>query len=338
MSTNIIKNRFNLTRAIIRSTQLHKGVPQEIIVEVTNRCNLHCPMCVRTHRKINEKDLTKDEFSLLLDNIPDNTERVAIAGLGEPLLNPNIIDIVHHCTKKGFDSVLYTNATLLDLNISAELLRAGLGSIIISFDGTTDTSYEYYRRGANFDRVKANILNFLKIKQELNSKVFVEMQMIVLKHTFPEVKKFLHMWSIDGVDSIRVKNDHMGVLKEDFDKSSSFLKGKKGLCAMPWRGPATINVQGELYPCCVASEYNVMLGNVFEHKLEELWHSDLANKLRKNFLNHRSKLPSCRYCNIPFIPLFFVAGGTMVNPSFAHKILTVAERMRMLNLRRLLKQ
>lgn len=290
MNPRVIKNRWRLVNALLRRSGLCLGVPQEIIIEVTNRCNLRCPMCIRTHRKINERDLSLEEFHRLIENITPETERIAIAGLGEPLLHLQIVEMVYQCNKRGFKTVLYTNATLLNPELSLALLNAGLSSVIFSFDGATSQAYEHYRRGANFYEVKKNILEFLEIKRNISSKVYIEIQMILLKYTLSQIKEFIHMWSLKEIDSIRIKNDHMGVLYEENGKNHSDFKIKKGICAMPWRGPATISVTGELFPCCVASEHNVILGNVFDDNIEKLWHSDLANELRNKFANKRTKL------------------------------------------------
>ncbi len=67
MKTAIIKNRLNLVRSLIGLGELNYGVPQEIIIEVTNRCNLRCPMCIRTHRNTEKKDLSVEELCKLLD-------------------------------------------------------------------------------------------------------------------------------------------------------------------------------------------------------------------------------------------------------------------------------
>jgi len=338
MKFGILKNRLRLSCALLKRKKLYGGVPQEIIVEVTNRCNLRCLMCVRTYRDIKEKDLSLDEFGILLENIPFQTEQISFAGLGEPLLNPGLSFMIEQCQKRGLKSVLYTNAVLLNARPSTDLIKAGLSAIVISFDGADASTYEYYRRGAKFAEVRSNILNFLKIKRTLGSSVTVEMQLIILKRTIPEIKSFLRVWSLPGINSVRIKNDHMRVLKEDDLKDSVILAKRQGMCAMPWRGPATIDVKGDVYPCCVGSEHNLILGNIFKESMECLWNSSLANELRSNFAVRGFKLSSCKGCYIPLPPLFFCVSGTLINPSLVHRALASIERAYHLKIRKVTSQ
>ena len=328
MQLETLKNRWRLAKALLEGKALHSSAPQEIIVEVTNRCNLRCRMCVRTYlNAIETKDLSLKEFCLLLDNLTNKTERISFAGLGEPLLNPEIVEMIYKCKEHGFPTTIYTNATLLSPEFSAALLNAGLSGIIFSFDGATEKTYEYYRSGADFNEAKKNILSFLKIKKATGSNVFIEIQMVILKRNFEEIKSFFDMWSIRGVNSIRIKNDHMCVSGESNIEKNSFIPKKKdGFCVMPWRGPATIDVNGNVYPCCVKSQYNLVLGNIFSKSIEDLWGSNLINKLRNDFSNKKAKLSTCQLCTIPLVPLLPCVCGTLLNPLLAHKILAQIER------------
>ena len=62
-------------------------LPLELYVEVTNRCNSLCDACVRTHMQREPlRDMTMPEFRSLVDQFPV-LDRVALHGIGEPLLN-----------------------------------------------------------------------------------------------------------------------------------------------------------------------------------------------------------------------------------------------------------
>jgi radical SAM protein with 4Fe4S-binding SPASM domain len=328
MELEVLKNRWLLANALLKGKALHSSSPQEIIIEVTNRCNLRCPMCIRTHLEALEtKDLSLEEFNILLNRITNKTERIFLAGLGEPLLNPEIVAIIHKCSERGLRTTIHTNATLLSAELSCALLSAGLSSISISFDGATEETYEYYRCGADFNKVKQNILNFLEIKRALRTKVLVEIQMVIFKRNLKEINLFFDMWSIRGVDFIRIKNDHMRVSDESgIEENNLIFKKKSGCCAILWRGPATIDVDGMVYPCCMNSRDNLILGNIFSENMENLWCSDLANKLRNDFVKKRAKLATCRQCNIPLLPLFPCACGTLLNPFLSRKMLALIER------------
>ena len=78
----------------------------------------------------------------------------------------------------GVPSGISTNATILTEESSRRLIQAGLDYIIFAFDGATKATYEKYRKGAEFEKVRENILGFLKVKKELKSKIFCIVQMV----------------------------------------------------------------------------------------------------------------------------------------------------------------
>ena len=57
---------------------------------------------------------------------------------GEPLLNPNLPEIIDYAKKKGvLETIINTNATKLDSKMSKKLIESGLDLMIFSFDGGT---------------------------------------------------------------------------------------------------------------------------------------------------------------------------------------------------------
>jgi hypothetical protein len=93
-------------------------------IEVTDSCDLACPGCFR-HRLEGHRplDVIKDEIRLC--QRATHCERVAIAG-GEPLLYPQLADVVAFIAERGMKPVLMTNGQRLTRDLALELKRAGL--------------------------------------------------------------------------------------------------------------------------------------------------------------------------------------------------------------------
>ena len=65
---------------------------------------------------------------------------------GEPLLHPQLCEIIRHAKEQGIvDVIINTNATHLDDSYAEKLLNSGLDYIIFSFDGGTKETYEKNR-------------------------------------------------------------------------------------------------------------------------------------------------------------------------------------------------
>ncbi len=133
---------------------------ERILVAVTQRCNLTCPMCTRQRGSdLDEADISDDVLAALLDAAP-HAVFVGLQGLGEPLLHRDLSGMVR-AFRARLPSVgrigLTTNGTPLTRDRSAQLIAEGLNTITVSMDGATKATYEARRTGADFDRVVRNI-------------------------------------------------------------------------------------------------------------------------------------------------------------------------------------
>jgi len=363
-------------------------LPEEVIFEVTTSCNLACPMCVRTaplagahaaagagegpasatERAVGRaaaislrsaRSLNLDDFRSLLNRVPTQVGRVAFAGLGEPLLNRALPDMVDMASARGHGTVLYTNGTLLDEETSMRLLSAGLAGIVIPLDGGTKETYERYRVNASFEQTVGNIYSLLAVRKRLRSRVFVELQMLRLPGTEREVAKWRRTWGEAGVDSLRYKPDHMGVYQapvQGLDSAGARPRTEgrgldsaggrpgmegwgldsagarpgtegRGVCPMPWRGPATVDVDGNVYPCCVQSPENALLGKLPGTDLAAAWNGAEAVDLRTRFVRGRRKLETCKGCLIPLFPVAMSAAASLLDPFAMRRVLSMIERV-----------
>src|SRR6188474_2207094 len=98
----------------------------------TRRCNLSCTYC-------NEFDdfsnpVSTEEMLRRIDRLADlGTSIITISG-GEPLLHPNLDDIIRHMRSRGIIAGMITNGYLLTVERIERLNRAGLEHLQISID------------------------------------------------------------------------------------------------------------------------------------------------------------------------------------------------------------
>ena len=72
-------------------------LPKRIDIEPTIRCNFRCPICQRTYWSRKANDMSLDQFRVIIRQFPD-LERMKIQGMGEPLLNINLVEMIN-CAK-----------------------------------------------------------------------------------------------------------------------------------------------------------------------------------------------------------------------------------------------
>lgn len=143
-------------------------LPKEFYVEVTNRCNSLCETCVRTFMTREPiRDLTLDEFRALVDQVPA-LERAVLHGVGEPLLNHDLVDMIAHLKHRDNPPwVLFnSNAVLLTPQIQESLIDVGLDEYRISTDAAHRELYARIRGVDGFDRMLENVQGFAQRIQQ----------------------------------------------------------------------------------------------------------------------------------------------------------------------------
>lgn len=118
-----------------------KGHPSKLFVELTTRCNLACPMCVKQSpgSGILPGDMPREVFNALLPALP-NTRTLILNGIGEPLLHPDLaeyIQIAKAAMPPDGSVGFQTNGLLLDEAAASSLVRAGLDRICLSLDAVS---------------------------------------------------------------------------------------------------------------------------------------------------------------------------------------------------------
>jgi radical SAM protein with 4Fe4S-binding SPASM domain len=320
------RNRFALLNAYLRKQSIVPGGPLTLTIESTAKCNLSCPMCLRERVAVPPKDMEFSLFRKIIDEAEEFLEFAVPYGLGEPLLNPEIFDMISYCKKKGIPAGISTNATILNEEISHRLIDSGLDYIIFAFDGATRETYEAYRKGASYDKVRANIHCFLRVKRERRSKIFCAVQMVMLRNNYMEAKALTRMWKQEGV-AIRIKKDEIHNEGSAIPGSTKSHLPVVHPCYHLWRGPMFIHQDGTTYPCCYIIPEEP-IGNIRQSTLRELWNSEKFIRLREAHLRgDLREFPSCLKCPAarPLLPV--ALGSFLVNAHTVWRTIPFFERM-----------
>ncbi|MDP2305875.1 MAG: radical SAM protein [Pseudomonadota bacterium] len=132
--------------------------PFSVLVQVTNRCNMKCPFCDFWPNGAPLQELTTDDFRRFASELATvGTFLVSIEG-GEPLVRPDLPEIVAAFARAGHLPVLYTNGWFVDEARAAALSDAGVHQVGVSIDFPDAARHDAMRRtpGA-FDRAVAAV-------------------------------------------------------------------------------------------------------------------------------------------------------------------------------------
>ena len=102
----------------------------KVYLEITNVCNLNCSFCVGTTRK--KKFLSIAEFKILAERIRPHTDFLYLHLMGEPLLHPDLPEILNISNNLGFKVIITTNGVLLEKATDVLLNSPALFKVSIS--------------------------------------------------------------------------------------------------------------------------------------------------------------------------------------------------------------
>lgn len=320
-------NRAKLLWGYFRRKSALNGLPVEYIVETTAKCNLYCPMCPRETHKQPKEDMSDEIFNRLVEESGQTGEHMMLIGLGEPFMDRKIFDRIEYCKRHDVATLLSTNGTLLDEKVSARILDSTLENITLSFDGTTKESYEHYRKGAKFEKVRDNFINFARMKHERKAKVQIVMQMVRMEKNANEVDEFLRFWkAVPGIDQVRIKEDETNVLQP---AAGRVQDGSTFPCHYLWRGPMYVKHNGDVYPCCQAYMLDgAPIGRIGEQPLEEIWNSADMQELRRLHATGRAgEVDMCARCCASIPHPVLVAGSLVFNGKHVRRMIPIMERI-----------
>ncbi len=115
----------------------------------TNKCNLKCEHCYQDAEEATDKELGTDEAKKMIDEIARAGFKVMIFSGGEPLLRPDIFDLVAHAASRGLRPVFGTNGTLITYETAVRLKECGACSMGISVDSLDSAKHDRFRGLAN---------------------------------------------------------------------------------------------------------------------------------------------------------------------------------------------
>lgn len=318
---------------VARSFQWSKvpALPSILDIEPINQCNFRCPHCQVTHWNKAKARLDVDGLNKLLDQFP-NLLRVKLQGMGEPLLNKELLPMLKTLEQRGIHTAIVSNGSVMTDTIRDTLLELPT-DIQFSIDGATQEIFEKVRVGSSFKKVTENIKNLTGRRKEIKSRnpqkelagrTVVTNQNV---HQLPDIVRLVKELGLDTltlqlimtswgkasmeeinsqkrVNEARILEEQVIKAKREAERVNLPLVirnddkySSKNKCGWPWKS-AFIASNGDVVPCAILADSDtVKMGNVFEEDFETIWNSQAYQELRRQHREH--DLPEyCKNCYI----------------------------------------
>jgi radical SAM protein with 4Fe4S-binding SPASM domain len=160
-----------------------------LFIEITNACNFKCTWCPDDVMDRRRGFMKKEKVLRLLDEVAEKRPwlgplyPVKLHQMGEPMLHPDLVEIVAHAEGRGVSIELNTNCGLITQEKVDGLFRAGLTNLILSYQ-TPDTESFKTRKAPRlvFDEYRDKVRLAVERKVALGARTNVEIDIMNTKH------------------------------------------------------------------------------------------------------------------------------------------------------------
>jgi MoaA/NifB/PqqE/SkfB family radical SAM enzyme len=250
-------------------------------IEPVYGCNLKCKYCWGSGAITAKRPhLISDEvFRAAADHLPDTVESVTFSLTGEPLLHPNLGNMIETIHRRGRRVVMFTNGTRLTGERLRMVARSPLSVVNISIEPDPETARE--NRGVDLDEVRANVRELHRIK---HPDMEIKASCVITPNNVDRIPRIRQYW--DGLIS---QFKFAPCFYEFGDEPPS-------MCLELWRGNINIHTGGNVSLCCFDANAELVVGNVLETDLRQIVNGPRMRALLKGM--SRGKPPErCLRCH-----------------------------------------
>lgn len=265
----------------------------KVYVEITNICNMNCSFCHGHSRA--PRQMTSDEFCVILDRLTEQTKYIYYHLMGEPLTHPKLPEFIKMAGDSGYKSIITTNGTLLKKR-GDELLASGVHKVNVSLhsfeSGSEQDHAQYVTALADFAK-KASDNGVIVVFRLWNNGCDNDKNSAAIKLLKENISG---EWS-QNTRGIRIREKLYIEFGERFEwpDSDAAIKGDKFFC-YGLKDQFGILADGTVVPCCLDSEGVINLGNIFNEDISTILNSKRATDMVESFKCGKASEDLCKRC------------------------------------------
>lgn len=289
--------------------------PDEIQIEVTNVCNLTCPMCPHAYGEIPQNDFPIELFEALARFNPA-PKRLVLTGWGEPLMHRRFFDLVELANEHWPDTLVRftTNGILLDDKRRKSIGEHRIAGVTISADLWPEREAPLSEREKVLHppspRILRNLIDYCN-DRALACRTPLIVQSVAIAENSGDIKRFIDFASgrpIEAINLVRMQSEPgQPVERLAWSEEQSLLAelmryGKeRGVCVrsvnrqpmalrlathfdrvcMRTDDSVYITVDGVITPCCNLRQYAIGTIDRGAPSIGEAWRSEREQKFFK---------------------------------------------------------
>lgn len=268
-----------------------RRLPEVYQIEITNACNLKCPMCLRSTHMVRPDQLLDIHLLQIMHERGDfqGTQYVELQMAGEPTLHPKLQQAIRFLKEKvGVLVGLSTHGLQIRKNPQLAFILLELDALTISVDSLDPETYHKMRFPATIEQLLESLdIFFQVIHHNPTAKLpFIELQLVVTSMfeksgDVSALEIMMHKRGWDKYASVRTTADCFGEMQERVEQGTK--QRNTELCMNPFMS-VSVAQNGDVVSCCFIfqpdkNEVNYY-GNLYEHSLADIWANDRVKNMR----------------------------------------------------------
>jgi radical SAM protein with 4Fe4S-binding SPASM domain len=305
-----------------------KYVPLVMSWNVTRECNMKCTHCYinATDEKL-ANELSTQEGKDLIDQICQVSKPLLILSGGEPLLRPDIYELINYGASRGLKMGLGSNGSLIDGTVAAKLKAAGIATVSISLDSNIPEQHDEFRGVVGAWEKAVNACKNLR-----KNNILVQINTTLTHENYNQIDDIMSLAEEIGVENFHLfflvptgrgtKLTDISPQKYEDMISNTFAKGKgHKLNVRPSCAPQFMRIakgmdldmrqwirgcmagfyycriypNGDITPCPYLP---IKLGNIRETPFKEIWFNSSVFKAIRNQESLKGKCGKCEYSTL----------------------------------------
>lgn len=290
--------------------------PSVIQIQSINDCNGSCSMCPNSQiDKKKVKPMTNRLFKKIIYEILDESKSYPLILLylqNEPLMDNDIFSKIRFIQSKIGNNIhvgFLTNGSLFDKQNIKKIERMNRFFISISLDALTKETYNKIRNGLDFEHVLNNVNDLLKSKFDKKN---VVLEFAVQKNNISELNNFKKFWrykaggllinyltnrsgDLSNYENLFTPENYYSIIERTRLK---IFKHLMDFCPLPFTSFYILN-DGDVILCREDWKRKLVLGNVNDNSIKEIWNSEKLNKIREIIYKKRyDEINLCSNCSV----------------------------------------
>lgn len=273
---------------------------KKIYIEITNSCNLNCKFCQNTNRK--KEFMTIEDFEKIIVKIKDYTKIVCLHVKGEPLLHPKLEHILQILNKYNLKANITTNAVCLNKNIEIIKNSNAVRQLNLSLHSSLENE------NIDIEKYMKNIFDSVDSLEESN--IIISYRLWNLESleknegNLNVIKLLSDKYCINQLNELLSKNEWLELKDKIFINQdtkfiwpnlNSEIINEEGRC-LALKDQIAILVNGDVIPCCIDSEGEIVLGNIYDQDLKVILNSNRAKNILESFQKRKICEELCKRC------------------------------------------